>query len=487
MSKLSTICVLILIALYSCKQQGTTSLSLAEFKIGKITASDFEKSILELKYDNNYEKASGSSMDERRDFLKEMIYREIIFDMAEKNKLDTVRTIKNDFSKKLYTQAIINGLILDSISYKIYSENDLKRAYEQRKVRYFPKHILIDKDKHKNDPAKAKIDSVYQKLKNGEKFEELAKKYSDDVQTGSNGGELGWVFAYDMIKEFEDQVLILKEGEYSEPFMSEYGYHIIYLSGVKKNDKIKPYEEEKKLIMNDFNKKYSGKFQKIFLKMIEDLMVKYDVKIDSANIKTFIKQYNNYIEKSKNDEKADPLDLFKDSEKNLKFSQFEDFMLDANKMISTLKNFPKDKRPALEKYDDIRMYIVEKLRNKLLEKYSDELGYTKNKQYIVTAKSGMYETYKEKLVQMFVKSKIAESDLDELQKYYDEHKESYKNDDGSYQEFIKVKASISNAIKSKKFSSAMKEWEKNIFSQYGVKINYNLLEETFYNPKDDRK
>ena len=486
MNKFTILLITTMIMIVSCKQQDISSLTLAEFKTGKISVADFEKSILENRYSDDIEKAYIGSMDERRDHLKDMISREIIFDLSEKNGIDTVKAVKDELTKKIYSQAIINGLVQDSISSKIYNSEEIRRVYEQKKIKYLTKHILIDVSKHKEGPAKAKIDSVYTKLKNGEKFEELAKKYSDDVKTGVNGGELGSVYAYDLIKEFEEKIVKMKEGEYSEPFKSNYGYHILYLHSSKKNESLKSFEKEENAIRNDLNKKYSAKFNDLVLKMIEDLMVRYEVRIDSANIKQFIKQTKNYSEKAKGDGR-DPLDLFTDEEKKAVFSNFNGVLIDADKVISTLKTFPKDNRPEIEGYNDIRMFIIEKTRNSLLEKRADELGYTRKQSYIETAKASMFPSYREKIIQKFVKSKIAEPSEDELNKYYEENKDVFKNEDGTYKEFLKVKASISNSLKGKKFSSALKEWENKMYADYGVKIDYSLLEETFQRVKDDRK
>jgi parvulin-like peptidyl-prolyl isomerase len=487
MSRLSILFAAMLIILISCKQQDISKMPVAELKTGKILVADFEKSILENKFGDEIEKAYKSTLEERRDYLKEMIFREIILDLAEINKLDTIKTLKEEFSKKVYSQAIIDGFVQDSISNKIYNEEDVKKNYEQKKIKYFPKHILLDVKKYKDGPAKAKIDSVYQMLKNGEKFEELAKRYSDDIQTGVNGGELGWVFAYDLIKEFEDRVVKMKIGEYTEPFLSQYGYHILLLSDTKTNENLKSFEKEESAVRNDLNKKYSREFNRLFLKTIEVLIEKYEVKIDSANIKLFIKQMRSYSDSVKENEKTDYLDLFTDDEKKLVFTDYCGIRIDANKVISTLKMMPKEKRPVLKGYNDIKMFVIEKIRNKLLENYTDELGYTKKKEYIEDAKSGMYESYKEKIINLFVRSKIVEPTVDELQKYYDDNMETFKNEDGTFKEFIKVKAGISNSIKSKKFSENLKKWKQDKSDQYAVKINYSLLEDTFQNVKDDRK
>ena len=79
--------------------------------------------------------------------------------------------------------------------------------------------------------AKAKIDEIYGLLKNGENFEELTKKYSDDPSTSDKGGVLpsfGTGTTTRMVPEFENAAFSLKNnGDISEPIKTQYGYHII--------------------------------------------------------------------------------------------------------------------------------------------------------------------------------------------------------------------------------------------------------------------
>ncbi len=94
-------------------------------------------------------------------------------------------------------------------------------------------HIMIklNKDMKHDDSLKAKqkIDEVYTKLKAGEKFEDLAKNYSEDKQTGANGGELNWFYERKFpIEEFAKQAFALqKNGDYSKPFTTKFGWHIV--------------------------------------------------------------------------------------------------------------------------------------------------------------------------------------------------------------------------------------------------------------------
>lgn len=76
---------------------------------------------------------------------------------------------------------------------------------------------------------KAQIDSIYGVVKGADaaKFAEVAKMESEDPGSRQNGGQLSWFGMGEMVPEFETVAFSLKDGEISEPFATQFGYHII--------------------------------------------------------------------------------------------------------------------------------------------------------------------------------------------------------------------------------------------------------------------
>jgi peptidyl-prolyl cis-trans isomerase SurA len=113
-----------------------------------------------------------------------------------------------------------------------------------------PAHILIhltqDATEEQRAAAKVTIDSVYQALKDGADFAELAKSVSQDPGSASRGGMLPWIGPNQLVKEFEDVAYSLEVNEISEPFLMPYGYDIIKLMGKKD---LESYEELHDMIM----------------------------------------------------------------------------------------------------------------------------------------------------------------------------------------------------------------------------------------------
>lgn len=130
---------------------------------------------------------------------------------------------------------------------------------------------------------KAEIDSIYQLVKEGADFAELAKKVSDDRRSATNGGELPWFSAGRIVPEFGNAAFALENnGDVSAPVETAYGYHII-----KKLDHrpVPPFEEAKADIENKIKKdpERNNSSQKAF---IAKLKKEYDFVENEAGKKS---------------------------------------------------------------------------------------------------------------------------------------------------------------------------------------------------------
>ncbi len=73
---------------------------------------------------------------------------------------------------------------------------------------------------------------LYQEIKKGARFEELARKHST-CPSKSSGGGLGWFGPGKMVKEFEDACKKTGVGTVTEPVRTQFGFHIIKVTGKK--------------------------------------------------------------------------------------------------------------------------------------------------------------------------------------------------------------------------------------------------------------
>ncbi|MDB5978814.1 MAG: hypothetical protein JWR07_5574 [Nevskia sp.] len=89
------------------------------------------------------------------------------------------------------------------------------------------RHILLTPNAIRNEDAtRAQAYELYERLKKGGDFAELAKKYSDDPGSKNAGGDLGWQPPGVFAPEFQQQIDALKPGDMTQPFHSQFGWHI---------------------------------------------------------------------------------------------------------------------------------------------------------------------------------------------------------------------------------------------------------------------
>ena len=99
-----------------------------------------------------------------------------------------------------------------------------ERLVKQTNVR----HILIKPTEVLDESAAEELaGNLVERIRGGADFGALARQYSDDIGSAAEGGELGWTNPGQMVPEFEATMANAVEGEVSEPFRSEFGWHIL--------------------------------------------------------------------------------------------------------------------------------------------------------------------------------------------------------------------------------------------------------------------
>ena len=111
--------------------------------------------------------------------------------------------------------------------------NDKKVVVDQVHVR----HIMMRTNELQDDAVvKQKLEALRARILKGEDFAGLAQTNSQDPGSASDGGDLGWTApgTYDPV--FEKVITGLQIDEISEPFKTEYGWHIVQLLGRRRVD-----------------------------------------------------------------------------------------------------------------------------------------------------------------------------------------------------------------------------------------------------------
>lgn len=158
--------------------------------------------------------------------------------------------------------------------YHLIKKNDERPSKGKVKVAHImKKHVANDS----TNKAELEINTIYKKLKNGERFSDLAKQFSDHKPTASQGGELTAFGIGDMnSKTFEEVAFgIHEEHTISEPFKTKFGWHILKYNG---NIPVKPLEEMESEIIRKI--KTSDRSKRLISNIKKDLMEQYKVEIN---------------------------------------------------------------------------------------------------------------------------------------------------------------------------------------------------------------
>ena len=142
-------------------------------------------------------------------------------------------------------------------------------AQAQMRDEVHVRHILIKPSEIRSEAETQRlINSVADRLKNGEDFATLAKNFSEDPGSALNGGDLGWVDPSSLVPAFRDVMSETAQGVVSKPFKSQYGWHILEVLGRRATDSTEQAREQQALNVLR-NRKYDEELQ-TWLRQIRD-------------------------------------------------------------------------------------------------------------------------------------------------------------------------------------------------------------------------
>ncbi|UOK40744.1 SurA N-terminal domain-containing protein [Pseudomonas palleroniana] len=156
---------------------------------------------------------------------------------------DEVKAYYDQHAKEFMTpdQVVIDYLELKKSSFfdqVTVKDDELQAAYQKETANLAEQrraaHILIEvNDKTTDAQAKAKLEEIQARLAKGEKFEALAKEFSQDPGSANNGGDLGFAGPGVYDPAFETALYALNKDQVSAPVRTTFGWHLIKLLGVE--------------------------------------------------------------------------------------------------------------------------------------------------------------------------------------------------------------------------------------------------------------
>lgn len=210
-----------------------------------------------------------------RELVETWINTEVLYQSAVNKGLD----------KEPDVQAMIKWGIKETVAKKLFdsefssefeiSPDEINSIYQLQKDslqvkqdRFRASHILLDD----YETAMA----VFNRLKKGSSFDNLALDYSIDRQSAKSGGDIGYFSADQVESPFAEAVKGLKEGEYSKPVRTSYGFHIIMLTERVTAGTPMDSLEAKKMIENRI---LAGRRAEGFQKFVESLRADSHIEI----------------------------------------------------------------------------------------------------------------------------------------------------------------------------------------------------------------
>jgi peptidyl-prolyl cis-trans isomerase C len=159
----------------------------------------------------------------RRVLLEFLIENQLFADAAESQKLaaaegydERMQYWRRRSLRDLYFDRSVRAAINDADARKFY-DTQIGAMKPEEEVR--ARHILVESEEKARD--------LFEKIAHGSDFATLARQYSKDPGSKDQGGELGFFGRGQMVPQFEDVAFKLQRGEVSEPFETQFGWHLI--------------------------------------------------------------------------------------------------------------------------------------------------------------------------------------------------------------------------------------------------------------------
>lgn len=151
-------------------------------------------------------------------------------------KASQIPTLFADFVANMQ-KGDISELIRSPSGYHIIKLTDVRQGDKVVVTQTKARHILIKTNELITDKdAKQRLEQLRLRIEGGDDFAELAKSHSNDTVSAAKGGDLGWVSPGDLVPEFEEVMNSLKPGEISEPFRTQFGWHIVQVLERRQHD-----------------------------------------------------------------------------------------------------------------------------------------------------------------------------------------------------------------------------------------------------------
>jgi peptidyl-prolyl cis-trans isomerase C len=171
---------------------------------------------------------------------KEVYVQRLVLDEAVDSGVQKDEELKNKVASLVNT--IYKEKFLENIAKKEITDEKIKKTYEElvskakNSKQYKVKHILVK--------TEAEANAAKEKIAGDASFEDIARLDSLDKASAAKGGDLGYIFPEEFVKEFAEAVKKAPNGDVVGPVKTQFGYHLILVTDSKAAE-IVPFEQAK--------------------------------------------------------------------------------------------------------------------------------------------------------------------------------------------------------------------------------------------------
>jgi peptidyl-prolyl cis-trans isomerase C len=383
----------------------------------KITESDFREAHRRFTTGDSRE----DDLKKIRSSLGNMIDTKLILYGAYQAKFDqdsSVLAVRDESEKTAAMQKLYDYEVVD----KCIKESDIRDYYAKTGKKVTIRSIFLEFDSSDSveiELKKRDAQSLLNKLKNGEEFEFLASRHSDDRKTAIKGGLVGALEYTKPGDPVQEAAFTMREGETSGLIESKNGYNIIKIDKVERLSQ-KPYNEMREEIKRKLLQSNRREIIDTATEYWKNLKLKNRVELQKENIDTLLtimKPWKTYIR----DTVLTGLANLPDSIRTMKLLIYDEGDVTVSEFQSWLKRVMEERiRGGITRYETIERMLDNLLMAKLLPEVAEKKGLNKYPDVAQRIK----RAYENRMIQLFIDQKIwgtIEPTEDQLLDYYQTH------------------------------------------------------------------
>lgn len=317
----------------------------------------------------------------------------------------------------------------------------------------------------------AKAQDILKRIKNGEEFEKLAAEYSDDPGSKTKGGDLGFFERRRMVQQFDSAAFALKPGQVSDLVRTQFGWHIIKVTDVKK---VEPFDKAEEKLKTDF--KRAPTYKETYEKYMVTLRKDYDFQFVPEGVAAMISKVDSSQTIATNNFDS----LFTGGIRETVLATYDGGTIKLSDVLQYM-TMNRDFANNAPNYATIKRLIESTSDTPLLLQLAEKKKIEKDEDYIamLTEYENGLLSFKVDQEELWSKIQILPADV---QTYYETNKDKFSYTDSTgvkYKLVDDVKAEISNLIQQEKFKEMENALITSLKNKYPVKINEKALEKAF--------